>query len=540
MADIQFRFLVWLTAIVLHVTACGGGGGSPPPPPAPDFAVSVAPASLSAVVGDATGSASVSITPINGFTGTVSVAISGLPPGATTNPSSPLSVTANVPQTFTIATIDSTPTGTVSLKLHATSGSLVHDASVSLATNPLVQTSQNGTQLYLESHANGHTARIGVETAWGGSIVEVSLDGTNFVNAHDTGREVQPALYDGADKYPWPNMTVAYGWDPVLGGDSLNQGSPVLSQQLGATSIVTQATPLQWNPAHYGGGVGAPVLTDMTFEQTITVAPGTTGAFLVHYKLTHTGSDTHYNAGQEFPAVYVNSTYTTFVHYKGTTPWTNGSVTAVSAATNPSGYAPELSAALVDANNQGLTVFVPGVYPYWSASWPAQSGGGGPTGNSTVYMTPSASFTIQPGQVIEGDVYLIPGDATSARAMVYTLHQSLPDTNIVTPIVAIDAPTPSATTTGTAAPVGGWAFGKTAVSAVKIYVDGALKGNATLGGARPDVAAAYPNLAPVNCGWTYSLDTTTLANGAHSIVVHVTDASNNEAVPVPVSVTVSN
>jgi len=539
MTDMQPRPGVWLAVILLNVAGCSGGG-SPPSPPAPDFAVLVTPASLSAIVGGATGSATISVTPINGFAGTVAVAISGLPPGATTNPSSTLSVTSNAPQSFTIATTDSTPVGTVSLKLHATSGSLAHDTNVSLTTDPLIQTLQSGTMLYLQSHANGHTARIGVDTAWGGAIVEVSLDGTNFVNAHDTGREVQPALYDGADQYPWPNMTTAYGWNPVLAGDGLNQGSPVLSQQLGAASIFTQATPLQWNPAHYGGGTGAPVLADMTFEQTITVAPGTMGAFLVHYKMTHTGSDTHYNSGQEFPAVYVNSTYTTFAYYGGTNPWTNGSVTAVSAATNPSGYAPEQSAALVDANNQGLTVFVPGVYPFWNASWPSQSGGGGSTGNATVYMIPLASFTILPSQVIEGDVYLIPGDAASARATVYGLHQSLAGANIVTPNVSIDVPTANATITGTAAPVGGWAFGKTAVSAVRIYVDGVLKGSATLGGARPDVAAAYPNLAPVNCGWTYSLDTSTLTNGAHLIIVHAADASNNEAVLVPVSVTVSN
>jgi len=34
-------------------------------------------------------------------------------------------------------------------------------------------------------------------THWGGSIVEVSVNGTNFVNADDTGQEVQPAFYDG-------------------------------------------------------------------------------------------------------------------------------------------------------------------------------------------------------------------------------------------------------------------------------------------------------------------------------------------------------
>jgi len=531
-----------LFGIQCAVTAAcgGGGGGSSPRPPQPDFSIAVAPTSLSAVVGGTSGSATLSVTPINGFTGTVSVAVSELPPGATTNPSSPLSLSPNVPQSFRIGTIDSTPTGTVSVKLHAISGSLAHDATVNLTTGPLVQTSQSGTMLYLQSHANGHTARVGVDTAWGGAIVEASMDGTNFVNAHDTGREVQPALYDGADQYPWPNMTVAYGWDPVLAGDSLNQGSPVLNQMLGTASIYIEAVPLQWNPAHYGGGAGAPIRADMTFEQTITVAPGTAAAFQVHYKMTHTGSDTHYNAHQEFPAVYVNSTYTTFAYYGGTDPWTNGSVTSLSAATNPSGYAPEQSAALVDVNNQGLTVFVPGVYPFWSASWPAQSGGGGSTGNATVYMVPMTTFTVLPGQVIEGDVYLIPGDATTARAMVYQLHQSPPPTNIATPILSVDVPASNATIAGSAAAVGGWAFGNTKVSAVNIYVDGSLIGSATLGGSRPDVVTAYPRLAPTDSGWTYALDTTTLTNGVHSLVVHVSDISGNEAVAAPISVTVSN
>jgi hypothetical protein len=539
---------ICVAVALLWIGSCGGSSS-----PNPDFTFAVSPTSVTVGQGSISEAVMTGASALNGFSGSVTVTLSGLPPGATTQPAFPLQVVAcsgdanmmvdcaqSHPSQFTITTTDATPLGSVTLTLRATSGSLAHDATLTLVTAPLVQTSQQGTVLYLQSRANGHTARIGLDTAWGGAIVEASMDGNNFVNAHDTGREVQPALYDGADQYPWPNMTTAYGWDPVLGGDSLNQGSPVLSQELGATSIYTKTTPLQWNPAHYGGGIGAPIPTDMTFEQTVTVAPGTTAAFLVHYKLTHTGADTHYNTTQEFPAVYVNSAYTSFEYYGGTSPWTNGNVTIASAATNPSGYAPEQSAALVDVNNQGLTVFVPGVYPYWSASWPAQTGGGGPTGDATVYMTPTTTFTITPGQVIEGDVYLIPGDAVAARATVYTLHQSLSESSIVTPEVTVDVPVANATISGAAAAIAGWAFGKSAVSSVRIYVDGALSGSAILGDARPDVAAAYPNLAPTNCGWNYALDTTGLVNGTHSIVVHAVDASHNEAVVTPLSVTVNN
>ena len=67
----------------------------------------------------------------------------------------------------------------------------------------------------------------------------------------------------------------------------------------------------------------------MSFEQTVTPAPGAALAFQLHLKLTHTGTDTHYNQSQEFPAVYVNSAYTIFVYYEGTSPWTNGAVSQV-------------------------------------------------------------------------------------------------------------------------------------------------------------------------------------------------------------------
>jgi hypothetical protein len=92
-------------------------------------------------------------------------------------------------------------------------------APITLTTTAAIQTSQSNGVMYLQSYANGHTARIGLNTAWGGAIVEVSLDGTNFVNAHDTGREVQPALYDGAATYTNFNCSPCsgtWGWDPVL------------------------------------------------------------------------------------------------------------------------------------------------------------------------------------------------------------------------------------------------------------------------------------------------------------------------------------
>ena len=395
----------------------------------------------------------------------------------------------------------------------------------------------------MQSYSSGHTARIGFETAWGGSIVEVSLDGTNFVNAHDTGREVQPALYDGAAQYDnCAGCTGLFGWDPVMGGDRYDHGSPVLTQQVATDSLYVKTQPLQWYPDDKGGGPATPVLADAYFEQTVTVVPGAPLAFDVHFKLTHFGNDLHYNAGQEFPAVYVNSAYGTLVYYGGNAPWTSDVISKISIPASPGTpvlYAPEHWAATVDSSNVGLLVFAPANYQYEVAAWFPGSGGSGATGDATYYQRPFSVATVGPGAVIEGDVYLIAGDSTSARDVVYGLHQLLPPSDTFPPLGNLDAPAAGATMSGNNVQISGWAFDDKDVSNVSVFVDGVLKGNAVYGSSRPDVATAWPH-APVKCGWTLSLDSTQLTNGTHTITIHFLDTSNNEAILAPISVTVSN
>ena len=245
-------------------------------------------------------------------------------------------------------------------------------------------TSQQGSLLILQNQTSTDTIRIGLETAWGGSIVEVSLNGTNFVNAHDTGREVQPAFYDGNAHYDsCAGCTGVFGWDPVLGGDKYDQGSPTLSQVLTSNSLYTKAHPLQWNPDDKGGGPGQAVAGDVIVEQTITPVSGRSRVFQGHYKVTHLGSDLHANAQQEFPAVYVNADYNRFVHYGGTAPWTNAAVSVTTfpelPTFSPLFFAPEHWAAHVNAQDIGLTVYVPSQYPYVGGF--DHSGPAGPTGD---------------------------------------------------------------------------------------------------------------------------------------------------------------
>ena len=525
--------LLALSALLCATSGCGGSSSSSPPPP--DFSIALSSASLSAQVGTATARVTISINGQPGFTGPVNVSLQGIPAGVTASPSSSFAIAAGANQAVSFSLADSTAIGPASITVAATGGGHSHSAPITLTAESLVRTYQSGTRLYLETGNSVDTARIGLETTWGGSIVEVSINGTEFVNRHDTGREVQPAFRTSSD----------LNWNPTLAGDGYDRGTPLISQTLAADSIYIKAQPLQWSPDFYGGGPTQPIAGDMLVEQTVSAVTTSAHTFKVHYKATHLGNDTHGTGGQEFPAVYTNRDYIRFVYYDGANPWTNGPLKVTQfpdlGQPNPPVAVLERWGALVDATNAGLTVFSPSSGPLYIgfvALDPSQPGGG-PTDNSTNYFAALPNWTITPGFVQEADIYLIAGDYQAARSIVYQLHQSVPAPDISAPVQNLDQPAPGATLSG-AATVSGWAFDDVMVSKVEILIDGVVDGTADYGQARPDVAQAYPNLSPVNVGFTYSLTTTKFSNGPHVLTIRSTDTSNNVAVSPGVGVMVAN
>src|SRR5882724_1551796 len=531
----------WAALVVF--TGCGSGGPVTPPPPVPDFGVSISPHSASAVLGNTTSAVTISISPQNGFSSPVTITMQGIPQGVDAMPSSSFSVDPGTSQTVSFSLSASAMVGTFPVTVLGTSGDLSHSTQLLLTTEPIVSVRafQSGSVLYLESSTNTDTARIGLEAQWGGSIVEVSLNGTNFVNMHDTGREVQAAQYDGNAQYDsCAGCTGAFGWNPVQGGDKYNQGSPVLAQTLTNDALYIKAQGYQWNPDDKGGGSNQPVLGDTYVETSISVVTSHAHTFRVHYRVTHFGADQHANSIQEFPAVYVNLSYDRFATYQGIAPWTNGTLSVSTMPQLPNSsplfYAPEQWAGFVDASDVGLAVFVPGVAPYMGGF--AAAGDPGPTGFGTNYFAPFAIYSFGPNSVLEGDVYLVAGDYKHARQVIYDLHNQIPATDIFTPFGVVDAPTPNSQLTSTAS-VTGWAFDNVAISGVDVYVDGLLAGAATYGGSRPDVAHDFPN-APAAIGYSFSLDTRQYSNGPHTIEVKALDSSGNLAVLPHVAVTIQN
>ncbi|MGC1606027.1 MAG: galactose oxidase-like domain-containing protein [Candidatus Acidiferrum sp.] len=139
-------------------------------PPNPDFAISATPASETVNAGNST-TYTVSIAPLNGFTGTVNLTASGLPAGATAI-FSPSSVSGSGTSTLTVSTTTGSAASSSTISATGTSGSLVHSATATLnvvapdfsvAVSPgTVSVAPGGTATYTVTVAplNGFTGTV--------------------------------------------------------------------------------------------------------------------------------------------------------------------------------------------------------------------------------------------------------------------------------------------------------------------------------------------------------------------------------------------
>jgi Abnormal spindle-like microcephaly-assoc'd, ASPM-SPD-2-Hydin len=103
----------------------------------PDFSLSASPSSL-AIGQGSSGTSNITITPTNGFSGSVNLSASGLPSGVTAGFSPNPATTTS---TMTITVPSGTPTGTSTVTITGVSGTLTHTTTVSLtitASGPIV------------------------------------------------------------------------------------------------------------------------------------------------------------------------------------------------------------------------------------------------------------------------------------------------------------------------------------------------------------------------------------------------------------------
>ena len=108
----------------------GGGSGGATPAPAPDFALAVPSAAVTAQQ-STDAKWTVTTSGQNGFDGQVALAVTGLPAGATAA-FAPASVPASGSSALTVSVGAATPAGSYTLTISATSGTLAHTATANL------------------------------------------------------------------------------------------------------------------------------------------------------------------------------------------------------------------------------------------------------------------------------------------------------------------------------------------------------------------------------------------------------------------------
>ena len=118
-------------------------------------------------------------------------------------------------------------------------------------------------------------------------------------------------------------------------------------------------------------------------------------------------------------------------------------------------------------------------------------------------------------------------DQEPRRPLILPEH---PQTDLISlPTVFVDAPAQGYTVSGIVA-ISGWAVDNasvvgTAIRSIQVKVDGTVEGIATYGLSRPDVCAAYPGRPGCpNVGYSFSLNTSSLSLGSHTITVTATDS----------------
>jgi hypothetical protein len=416
-----------------------------------------------------------------------------------------------------------------------------HTTGAGFQVVPAVFAYQDSSHLVIDRLESGDSSAIVVDLARGGIISQATLNGTSYLASKDLSRGVQVDLFTGDAQYDdCGGCSIPRAFNPAQGGDSHGHTSAISGPVAGATDISLSVRPLEWYPDNKRYASPSSALpSDVSIDQSISPVPGESRAFKLHYRITHTGLDSHSGAMQWLPAVFAQKDFNRLVRYDGASPWTNGATTTttpVADAATAKFIAAERWAAWTNAASDGITLYVPGDYAAFQAK--AVGGTSGETGTGYNRLSPNGYLDLKPGEVIVVDAYLVLGDVAQARATIGRIHSSITAADPYDPQGFLDVPVSQATVKGTV-PVSGWAIDNRGVAQVQILVDGASVGSASYGSPRADLASAYPGVN-TNAGFSMSLNTSTIADGLHVMTARATDSAGNAITVAPHLINVAN
>lgn len=259
--NVTFAAAGTYTSSLTLIDASGNSDPSPPTrtitvtPPAADFSIAVSPSSQVVIPGQST-TFTVTVTPLSGFTGAVSLSVgseSGFPTGIASSGFSPASIAGSGSSTLTMTTTTATVPYALSLTVTGTSGTISHTSSTTLLVTlaPPTSFSATGGDAQVSLSWTGSVGASGYQlrrsTVNGGPYVSITCpSSTSYV---DTG------LNDGTTYFYV--VSAAYTGGPDSGGESADSSqasatpqAPIPSPPTGLTATPGNAqVTLGWNPS---------------------------------------------------------------------------------------------------------------------------------------------------------------------------------------------------------------------------------------------------------------------------------------------------
>jgi autotransporter-associated beta strand protein len=244
---------------------------------------SVTPTPVSQIVPAGTGTTfAVAVAPLGGFTNVVTLALTGLPPGATggfslssVNPATLNFASTNV--TLSISTSNSTPTGSYTLNIIGTSGSVSHTNTVSLVVGNYSLAASPPAQTVSAGNSAAYTVSVATNHGYSGSV-SLGISGLPA----GTSAGFSPGSVNGAGN---STLNVTTGASTPAGVYTLTlfgtNGTVVASTTV--SLVVVGATPV-WT----GGSAGDNHWSDATNWGGISLAPGDALIFNGSTRLTNT------------------------------------------------------------------------------------------------------------------------------------------------------------------------------------------------------------------------------------------------------------
>lgn len=374
--------------------------------------------------------------------------------------------------------------------------------------------------------------------AWGATVDTTFLsDGTHTlaVTATSSGGQSTTSIASFAVANGTASNPVHLGIGRPAAGDDAFSGAAAIGgwavhDNAAISRVAVSVDGVSWGNAAYGGPrpdvcavfpnrAGCPDVGWGFVLDTTMLADGAHQLSITAY-----GADGHYLTG-EAPFTVSNGGNGSAVHLVLENPSVQSA--ALVGGTSIEGWAVEQNAAI-----SGVSIYVDGA-PAGAATYGISRPDVCATVTGTGCPDVGWSYLLDTTKIADGshviEVTATSTDGTRASASVPVTVANWTTANPMR--IGIDSPSARNNRLSGSAVAGGWAIDDLAsIAQVSLSVDGVFIEKAYYGGSRPDVCSTYPNRAGCpNVGWTVLLDTTTLADGNHTLGVTATTSAGQSS-----------